>query len=142
MPPRTKSELSPAARRVVLQVTLAVGPLAVWQGAFFKPGRFVATAGKDEIWNRGACLVDARAHCGARHTPRNAAQASEKTRSLTGASIEVVEALSAAYCRALVPSARAAPGASRAGTGVAVAALSKDVAEVLVRTHAAPPRAK
>jgi mono/diheme cytochrome c family protein len=62
--------------------------LAVWQAAFFKPGRFVPVPGKDETWNRGAYLVDALAHCGACHTPRNVAQASEDTRRLTGASIE------------------------------------------------------
>ena len=83
----------PATRCTVPANTLAFpfnvrAGLAVWQSAYFKPGRFEATAGKDASWNRGAYLVDALGHCGACHTPKNAAQASEEAHRLTGAQVE------------------------------------------------------
>jgi mono/diheme cytochrome c family protein len=62
--------------------------IAVWQGLYFQPGRFVAAADKSTNWNRGAYLVEALGHCGACHTPRNVAQATQPQHRLTGAQIE------------------------------------------------------
>jgi mono/diheme cytochrome c family protein len=62
--------------------------IAVWQSLYFKPRRFAPAPDKDQTWNRGAYLVDALGHCGACHTPRNAAQALEPQFRLTGAQIE------------------------------------------------------
>ena len=61
--------------------------LAVWQSAFFTPARFTPSPAKDAAWNRGAYLVEALGHCGACHTPRNVAQASDEKRHLTGARV-------------------------------------------------------
>ena len=62
--------------------------LAVWQRAFFTAGRYAPVAGKSPAWNRGAYLVEALGHCGACHTPRNLAMASDANRQLTGARID------------------------------------------------------
>jgi mono/diheme cytochrome c family protein len=45
--------------------------LAVWKALFFRPGAFEADPAQSAQWNRGAYLVEALAHCGACHTPRN-----------------------------------------------------------------------
>ena len=44
--------------------------LAVWKGMFFEPGPGVDSARSGEL-ERGRYLVDALAHCGACHSPRN-----------------------------------------------------------------------
>jgi mono/diheme cytochrome c family protein len=62
--------------------------MAVWQSLYFKPGPFTPTPGKDAVWNRGAYLVEALAHCNDCHTPRNLAQATESSHVLAGAQIE------------------------------------------------------
>jgi len=45
--------------------------LAVWKWLYFKPGPFQPPSGKAPEWTRGAYLVNAVAHCGECHTPRN-----------------------------------------------------------------------
>ncbi|WP_183030052.1 c-type cytochrome [Altericroceibacterium spongiae] len=45
-------------------------PLALWNAVFTDPGRYEAKAGQDELWNRGAYLVQGAGHCGSCHTPR------------------------------------------------------------------------
>ncbi len=62
--------------------------LVLWQGAFFKTGRYQPIAAKGDTWNRGAYLVEALGHCGECHTPRNLAQAPDDKRHLTGARVE------------------------------------------------------
>jgi len=42
-----------------------------WKLLFFEPGAFEPEPDRDETWNRGAYLVNALAHCGECHTPRN-----------------------------------------------------------------------
>lgn len=44
--------------------------LAFWNLAFLDDAPFKADADKDEVWNRGAYLVQGLGHCGACHTPR------------------------------------------------------------------------
>ena len=62
--------------------------LGVWKFLYFEPGRFVAQAGHTAEWNRGAYLVEGLAHCGACHTPRNAAGAEKKDEPLSGGEAE------------------------------------------------------
>jgi mono/diheme cytochrome c family protein len=45
-------------------------PLAIWNLFFAPSGGYVAKAGHDAAWNRGAYLVQGLGHCGACHTPR------------------------------------------------------------------------
>jgi len=62
--------------------------LAVWKSLYFEPGRFVAQPGRSAEWNRGAYLVEGLAHCGACHTPRNAAGAENTNEPLSGGEAE------------------------------------------------------
>jgi mono/diheme cytochrome c family protein len=57
-----------------------------WKWLFFTPGRFRPVPGRSALWNRGAYLVTALAHCGECHTPRNFLGAMEQSRFLAGTS--------------------------------------------------------
>jgi mono/diheme cytochrome c family protein len=55
-------------------------------GLFFNSDkRFMPNAERSPEWNRGAYLVEAMAHCGECHTPRNLAQALDNRRKFAGA---------------------------------------------------------
>jgi mono/diheme cytochrome c family protein len=58
--------------------------LAVWRWLYFEPGPFRPNPGWSAALNRGAYLVDALAHCGECHTPRNWLGASQRDRYLAG----------------------------------------------------------
>lgn len=58
--------------------------LAGWKALYFNAGRYRADARRSAEWNRGAYLVQGLGHCGACHTPRNAAGAEQSDRALTG----------------------------------------------------------
>lgn len=45
--------------------------LRIWKLMFFKTGPYQPQADQSPAWNRGAYLVNAVAHCGECHTPRN-----------------------------------------------------------------------
>jgi mono/diheme cytochrome c family protein len=45
--------------------------LAGWKWLYFSPGAFAPRPDKSDEWNHGAYLVQAAAHCGECHTPRN-----------------------------------------------------------------------
>lgn len=62
--------------------------LWAWRELYLEEGRFEPDASKDEVWNRGAYLVEAMTHCGACHTPRDALGGPVADRSLEGAKIE------------------------------------------------------
>jgi mono/diheme cytochrome c family protein len=47
--------------------------LAGWNWMYFRAGRFTPDPKKPSQWNRGAYLVEAVAHCGECHTPRDLA---------------------------------------------------------------------
>ncbi len=47
---------------------ISLGP---WKAMNFKPGPLPATPAKGPVWNRGAYIVEALAHCGECHTPRD-----------------------------------------------------------------------
>ena len=57
---------------------------APWKWLFFTPGPFRPAPERDAVWNRGAYLVTAVAHCGECHTPRNWFGAMETSRFLAG----------------------------------------------------------
>lgn len=61
--------------------------MAVWDAAFFRPGRFVPDPQRSPEWNRGAYYVNGLGHCGACHTPLDLAGASEHSRFLQGSDL-------------------------------------------------------
>jgi len=58
--------------------------LAVWRALFFRPAAHQAQASQSAEWNRGAYLVAGLGHCGACHSPRNAAGATVSGDTLAG----------------------------------------------------------
>lgn len=46
-------------------------PLALWNAVFTEPGTYQPKTAGDELWNRGAYLVQGPGHCGSCHTPRS-----------------------------------------------------------------------
>ena len=59
-----------------------IGP---WKGLYFQEGDFKSEPNQDAAWNRGAYLVEALAHCGECHTPRNIVGAMDRTMWMAGA---------------------------------------------------------
>lgn len=59
--------------------------VTAWKWLYFKPGEFNSAAHRDAKWNRGAYLVEAIAHCGECHTPRNWAGALQYAYWMSGA---------------------------------------------------------
>src|SRR5262245_53202934 len=62
--------------------------IAGWKLLFFHKGRLSTEANRDEMWNRGAYLAEAVAHCSACHTPRNAVGAEQRRHAYGGGSAE------------------------------------------------------
>jgi mono/diheme cytochrome c family protein len=60
--------------------------LTVWKWLYFRPGPFRPDPRASAAVNRGAYLVNALAHCGECHTPRNWLGATEPSRYLGGTS--------------------------------------------------------
>ncbi len=58
--------------------------LPVWKALFLDRGAFEPDPARTREWNRGAYLVEALAHCGACHTPRNFLGAEKKGRRFAG----------------------------------------------------------
>jgi len=54
------------------------------EGTVFEPGAHEDDASRTDDWNRGAYLVEALAHCGECHTPRNAFGAGRDGMAMTG----------------------------------------------------------
>lgn len=48
-------------------------PIALWNGVFADTAPYAAKTGQDELWNRGAYIVQGPGHCGSCHTPRGLA---------------------------------------------------------------------
>jgi mono/diheme cytochrome c family protein len=59
-----------------------------WNLLFFRPGVFVPDQNKSADWNRGAYLVEAAAHCGACHTPKNLAGAEKRAERFAGSVVD------------------------------------------------------
>jgi mono/diheme cytochrome c family protein len=62
--------------------------MAIWSSLFNANQRFRPDADKSPEWNRGAYLVEAMAHCGDCHTPRNALQALDNAHKFAGGKAE------------------------------------------------------
>lgn len=58
--------------------------LRAWRLLFFEPAPYAPAAADEADWSRGAYLVEAVAHCGACHSPRNRLGAINQRRRLTG----------------------------------------------------------
>jgi len=58
--------------------------MAVWKAMFFDEGVFEEDQAKSTEWNRGAYVVEALAHCGACHSPRNYLGAENSDMAMTG----------------------------------------------------------
>lgn len=58
--------------------------LIVWKWFNFSPGVFQPDTQRPPEWNRGAYLVEALAHCGECHTPRNVMGGTERSKTLSG----------------------------------------------------------
>jgi len=61
--------------------------MLAWRWLYFDEGFFKPETSKGPLWNRGAYLVQALAHCGDCHTPRNFMGAKIKSRRLQGAQV-------------------------------------------------------
>lgn len=59
--------------------------MGIWALLFNSDKRFEPRAARDPQWNRGAYLVEAMAHCGECHTPRNLLQALNQREKFSGA---------------------------------------------------------
>lgn len=66
--------------------------LAFWNLVNLRRDGFKSDPVRSEIWNRGRYIVDALAHCGECHTPRNVMEAMKQTDYLKGAVMERIEA--------------------------------------------------
>jgi mono/diheme cytochrome c family protein len=58
--------------------------MRIWAALFNPDHRFRPVEGQSPAWNRGAYLVEAAAHCGECHTPRNFMQALDQRRKFAG----------------------------------------------------------
>jgi mono/diheme cytochrome c family protein len=60
--------------------------MAAWKRLFFDAGPYEDDPAQSAEWNRGAYLVEALAHCGACHTPRNSLGAERRDQRMGGGS--------------------------------------------------------
>lgn len=79
----------PAVRRATpaneLAFPFGLRPLLkAWKALYLEPGAYETDPAKTDDWNRGAYLVEALAHCGECHTPRNAFGAARAGLAMTG----------------------------------------------------------
>jgi mono/diheme cytochrome c family protein len=58
--------------------------MSVWKALFFDEGVYKEDHTQSAAWNRGAYMVEALAHCGACHSPRNLLGAEHADMALTG----------------------------------------------------------
>jgi len=58
--------------------------MSFWKAMFFDEGVYEADISKSPEWNRGAYIVEALAHCGACHSPRNFLGAEKNDKALAG----------------------------------------------------------
>ena len=58
--------------------------VAGWNLLFLRRGPFKPDSARDDVWNRGAYLVEGIGHCGACHTPRNMFGAEKRNEAFAG----------------------------------------------------------
>ncbi|MBT6274363.1 MAG: cytochrome c [Chromatiales bacterium] len=56
----------------------------LWKLVFFEPGELRPDAKRSVLWNRGAYIAQAMAHCGECHSPRGLAGGVDRARHLSG----------------------------------------------------------
>lgn len=61
--------------------------LSGWKLLNFRKGEWQPDPDRDASWNRGAYLVEALAHCGTCHTPRNFSMGSDNSRKFGGGTV-------------------------------------------------------
>ncbi|MGY3588709.1 mono/diheme cytochrome c family protein [Bradyrhizobium sp. USDA 4350] len=66
------------------------GLMRAWNATFFKPGIIQPDQGKTAEWNRGRYLVEALAHCGVCHTPKNAFGADKHDQAFGGSMVQSI----------------------------------------------------
>ncbi len=77
--------INQAAPENALSFPFNIRPLmALWKTIYFESGEFEPNEEESEVWNRGAYLVEAFAHCSACHTPRNSLGAEIKDLHMSG----------------------------------------------------------
>ena len=59
--------------------------MSIWSAMFNPDKRYEPNVERDSVWNRGAYLAEAMAHCGECHTPRNLAFALNNRQKFAGA---------------------------------------------------------
>jgi mono/diheme cytochrome c family protein len=85
----TRTPLHAVAPANKLVFPLQFRPLiAAWNALYLRPGPRAPDPAQDAEWNRGAYLVDALAHCGSCHTPRNHLGAEEDQRAFAGGEVD------------------------------------------------------
>lgn len=62
--------------------------MRAWKLLFLPKHRFEANPARDPVWNRGAYLAEALAHCGECHTPRNLMFATKSDAKFAGAVVD------------------------------------------------------
>jgi mono/diheme cytochrome c family protein len=62
--------------------------IAVWKSRYLERGVYQPLGERSAEWNRGAYLAQGLGHCGACHTPRNAAGAERKDAAFAGGEVE------------------------------------------------------
>jgi mono/diheme cytochrome c family protein len=58
--------------------------MSVWKAMYFEEGPFESSESQSPEWNRGAYVVEALAHCGACHSPRNVLGAEISGKAMAG----------------------------------------------------------
>jgi mono/diheme cytochrome c family protein len=86
---RTQAPVVNDPKRNQLPFPLSIrGVMAFWNGLYFKKGTFQPDPARSSEQNLGAYLVEALAHCGACHSPKNALQAEESHHAFQGGDVE------------------------------------------------------
>jgi mono/diheme cytochrome c family protein len=62
--------------------------IAGWKLFFFRSGQFRPDPSQNEVWNRGAYLMEGLGHCGSCHTPRNLLGAEKRGKAAAGGEAE------------------------------------------------------
>jgi mono/diheme cytochrome c family protein len=86
---RTQAPVKNDPKRNQLSFPLNIrGFMAIWNGLYFKKGTFQPDPAQGAQWNQGAYIVQALAHCGACHSPKNSLQAEVASREFQGGLVE------------------------------------------------------
>jgi mono/diheme cytochrome c family protein len=86
---RTVPPIRNDPKRDQLSFPLNIRPImGIWNALFLHEGPLKPDPDRTAEWNRGAYIVQALAHCGDCHTPKNSLQADDRDRALEGGAVE------------------------------------------------------